>query len=62
MKYKVSFYIEGEYLGDDTPLNKENLKQQLMMLDVSKGSSYFGNRSIDTSIVNLSIERVAAMQ
>ena len=58
MKYKVSFVIEGSMIGDDTKLTKENLKENIMLMDVKKGLDYWGNRDIDTIITNLKIERV----
>jgi len=57
MRYKVQFIIEGDYLADNTKLNKSNLKIFLMHdLDMKKGNNYFGNRDIDTIITKLKIE------
>jgi Fe-S cluster assembly iron-binding protein IscA len=56
-RYKVSFEIEGENLADDVTLTRDNLKMMVEELD-RKSMSYMGNRSIDTEIINLKIEKV----
>ena len=58
-KFKVTFEIEGEWLGDDVELDIGNLKGILMhLMDSKKGQDYYSNRSFDTMVDNLVIKKV----
>jgi hypothetical protein len=58
-KYKVSFFIGGEMIGDDTNLNRTNLKEAILdNFDTKHGQSYYSNRDIDTKIHFLKIRQV----
>ena len=58
VKYRVSFEIEGRVLADGIKLNEENLETGLLNEFSVIGSSYWGNRDIDTVISDLKIKRV----
>ncbi len=57
-KYKVSFEVEGDYLGDDTPLDEDGIEEAIMFDFDSSSASYYGNRSIDTTVSDLKIEEM----
>jgi len=56
--YKVSFEIKGKMLAHDTRLNRENLKMVIEEFDLSHSLGYTGDRSIDTVVKNLKIEKL----
>ena len=57
--YKVTFVVQGDTLGDDINLTKENLREGLLnLLDADHARSYFGNRSINTLISKVAIQDI----
>jgi len=58
-KFKVTFTVEGSFIGDDQKLNKSNVKNALRFtFDEMYGKSYMGNRDIDTAISKLEVKEI----
>jgi len=55
-RFKVSFVIEGEWLGDDAPLDKVTIVNVIESELTEEGAGdYFCNRSIDTKVSAISV-------
>lgn len=56
-RYKVSFEVEGDSIGDDAPLDEDNIKEVIMFDFDSSSSRYYGHM-VYSRVSNLKVEKM----